>query len=301
MKKKILTLILGCLFIGVNAYAAGDLQVNGNLGVGTAPATKMKATVLTTNTRGMEVTATMNQNGIVPADILQGLTLKAEMTGSATGDTQGINLLSVISTTADSANSGTGGSFILSLANSSSGTTSINQTVAGKFDTLLNPGNRNYNVTQGYGFDLILRDNRNTGSGSLFFNNFKNININNASNAYGALSVNSLSGIWIDKQTLGSTSNYGIVLNGDGTGADIVFGTSNNVKLYANAGDLYVKDAANNVTQIGPHDTETGEWIFYSKNIKTGRTVRVNMEQLVKAVEKITGEKFMIESIEEIN
>jgi len=44
-----------------------------------------------------------------------------------------------------------------------------------------------------------------------------------------------------------------------------------------------------------PHDPETGEWIYYSKNIKTGKIVRVDMEKLVKAVEKITGEKFMIE------
>jgi hypothetical protein len=71
------------------------------------------------------------------------------------------------------------------------------------------------------------------------------------------------------------------------------------VKLYANAGDLYVKDAANNVTLLGPHDPETGEWVFYSKNIKTGKVVRVNMEKLVKAVEKLTGEKFMIETTEE--
>jgi hypothetical protein len=42
----------------------------------------------------------------------------------------------------------------------------------------------------------------------------------------------------------------------------------------------------------------TGEWIFFSKNIRTGRVVWVDMERLVKAVEKVTGEKFMVENFE---
>ena len=44
----------------------------------------------------------------------------------------------------------------------------------------------------------------------------------------------------------------------------------------------------------------TGEWRFYSKNTKTGKVIEVNMEQLVKAVEKLTGEKFLIESYEAV-
>ena len=58
-------------------------------------------------------------------------------------------------------------------------------------------------------------------------------------------------------------------------------------------------DAAGNATQQTPHDPVTGEWIFYSKNVKTGRIVRVDMERMVKAIEKLTGEKFMLESLEQ--
>lgn len=64
--------------------------------------------------------------------------------------------------------------------------------------------------------------------------------------------------------------------------------------------EMFVMDEAGNATQISPHDPETGEWIFYSKNTKTGRVVKVNMEQLVKAVEEVTGKKFMFESVEEV-
>jgi len=78
-------------------------------------------------------------------------------------------------------------------------------------------------------------------------------------------------------------------------------GTANQSYIYARdvaaSSEMHVMDEAGNETQISPHDPETGEWIFYSQNKKTGRRVRCNMDKLVKAVEKLTGEKFMIESL----
>ena len=87
-------------------------------------------------------------------------------------------------------------------------------------------------------------------------------------------------------------------MNGDGAGADIVFGASQEARIYSSGGVLYASDNDFNTTQISPHDPVTGEWVFYSKNLKTGKTMKVNMEKLVKAVEQLTGETFMIESIE---
>ncbi|MEE9594193.1 MAG: hypothetical protein V3V92_02225 [Candidatus Hydrothermarchaeales archaeon] len=62
--------------------------------------------------------------------------------------------------------------------------------------------------------------------------------------------------------------------------------------------ELFVMDEQGNETKISPHDSVTGEWIFYSKNVKTGRVVRVNMEKLVKKIEELTGEKLLEEWIE---
>jgi len=59
--------------------------------------------------------------------------------------------------------------------------------------------------------------------------------------------------------------------------------------------ELYAIDESGNTTLLSPHDKETGEWIFYSKNIKTGRIVRVDMERMVSRIEELTGEKFMVE------
>ncbi len=69
----------------------------------------------------------------------------------------------------------------------------------------------------------------------------------------------------------------------------------NSSGLYSDHGALIALDAAGNATQLTTHDRETGEWIFYSKNITTGRVVRVDMERMVRAIEELTGENFMVE------
>ena len=56
--------------------------------------------------------------------------------------------------------------------------------------------------------------------------------------------------------------------------------------------EVYVRDEAGNVTKISPHN-EAGEWEYYSKNSKTGKTVRINMEKLVAEVEKLSGKSFI--------
>jgi hypothetical protein len=65
--------------------------------------------------------------------------------------------------------------------------------------------------------------------------------------------------------------------------------------VYSSGGELHAIDSAGNSTQLSPHDPNTGEWIFYSKNLKTGRTVKVDMERLVREIEKLTGKNFMEE------
>ncbi len=68
--------------------------------------------------------------------------------------------------------------------------------------------------------------------------------------------------------------------------------------IYTVGGELFALDQSGNSTQLSPHNAETGEWIFFSKNLKTGRVVKVNMEKLVKKIETLTGEKFMEEFVD---
>ena len=57
---------------------------------------------------------------------------------------------------------------------------------------------------------------------------------------------------------------------------------------------LYVMDSEGNETKISPHNQE-GEWEYYCKNRKTGKTIRINMEKMIRKLEEITGEKFIEE------
>jgi len=56
--------------------------------------------------------------------------------------------------------------------------------------------------------------------------------------------------------------------------------------------EVFVKDAAGNETQISPHN-EAGEWEYFSRNTKTGKTVRVNMEEMIRDIEQLTGKTYI--------
>ena len=62
---------------------------------------------------------------------------------------------------------------------------------------------------------------------------------------------------------------------------------------------MFVRDESGNVTQISPHNPE-GEWQYFSRNTKTGKVVRVNMEKMIRKLEEITGESFMEEWYEDL-
>ena len=56
--------------------------------------------------------------------------------------------------------------------------------------------------------------------------------------------------------------------------------------------EVFVKDAAGNETQISPHN-EQGEWEYFSRNVKTGKTVRINMEEMIRDIEQLTGKTYI--------
>ena len=70
-------------------------------------------------------------------------------------------------------------------------------------------------------------------------------------------------------------------------------------KLTGGRAEIFVQDSDSNVTQISPHNPE-GEWHYFSRNTRTGKVVRVNMEKMIRKLEEITGESFMEEWYEDI-
>ena len=80
------------------------------------------------------------------------------------------------------------------------------------------------------------------------------------------------------------------VLSGDPSG------TTNIAHIYAkdesSSAEVFVRDEAGNVTKISPHN-EQGEWEYYSRNTKTGKIVRVNMEEMIRDIEQLTGKTYI--------
>jgi hypothetical protein len=75
---------------------------------------------------------------------------------------------------------------------------------------------------------------------------------------------------------------------------------TNGVSLYSASGELRVMDAAGNSTLLSPHDHETNEWVYYSKNTVTGKVLRIDMERMLKAIDEKLGGGFIHEYTEEV-
>ena len=285
--KKILILILGLLLIGVNVFAQGDLVVNGNLAVGTSDLTNRMNIVGNNESRAISATLDLS-NAPALTNITAFYTTLVTQAGITLGAFDGFN------GNVDFRGSGSGitlrGAKNIIVINSSLGSSTIDNSEGNTVELRKGSANTgNHTVSNYYGFYSYGTP---AGGGSLSGVNWRHAYFEDFP-SFGGGTVANVSGLWIDKQTSG-TNNYGIVLGGDGAGADIVFGPTQSERIYSSAGRLYAEDSFGNQTILSPHDPETGEWIYYSKNIKTGKIVRVNMEKLVKAVEKLTGETFMV-------
>ena len=104
------------------------------------------------------------------------------------------------------------------------------------------------------------------------------------------------------------TSNADLVFNTQGTG---VFDFNAAIKMAevskptavadhgfiytkndSGTGEVFVLDAADNETKISPHNGN-GEWEYFSRNSRTGKTVRINMEAMIRDLENFTGNKYI--------
>jgi hypothetical protein len=274
---------------------------NGNVGIGPAiPQAKLdvqgNASISTVNAkRALVVDAELNQDGVVAGNFIEGALYQASLSGSSTGYVFGMRGTSILENTAPTAGMLVGATFTNQIGNTSTpGTTTADEVIGFQYTLNRHFNNqRTYSITNSYGIQSRMSGGSTSGAPVNITNHYHHFL--DDSTATSMLSITNQAGVWINHLSAG-TNNYGIVLDGDGAGADIVFGPNNDSSIYSDTGELFAEDAAGNVTQISPHDPETGEWIFYSKNTKTGRSVRVNMEELVKDMEKLTGKKYLIES-----
>lgn len=290
MKSTVVVITLVLMLIGVNLYAAGDLIVTGKFGAGTSSPLSTVHVSSTNESMALRLTANLSAP---PTYSSIGAFYSVLASGAGITSSRYLGFQGEVNLTGyGNVQEMVGAENIVTFNASGSGST-----IAGaKGNTVVlrrgSLNTQNQTLTAYYGFHSYGQ--ANTGSGTINGTNWRHAYFEDLPNYGGTLT--NMTGLWIDKQTRGN-NNYGLVLNGDGSGADIVFGAAQQARIYSSGGELFAQDVASNVTQISPHDPATGEWVFYSKNVKTGRVVKVEMEKLVKAVEKLTGESFMVETL----
>jgi hypothetical protein len=101
---------------------------------------------------------------------------------------------------------------------------------------------------------------------------------------------------------IGGTADRGTT---EGTNQLVIFnGTApvgtltNGASFYAASGEMRVMDSAGNSTLLSPHDTVTNEWIYWSKNTRTGQVLRIDMERLMRRLDQAFGGGYITESYE---
>ena len=300
MKKVIMALVTGILLIGVNAYAAGDLQVNGSIGVGAEPTGSARILVDTIDQVGGRFLVNTTGGGNYVA-----LAGQAQATANIANKMIGLSFVAI-----DGANSLAdqmiGTEVIMQYNNTdySSPPASLTSMIGASIFPQVKAIGIDYNVDTYRGVYLRSPMNQATTGNIATFTNWYNIYVedpaldNNVGGDSKGIAATNAYGLYIEGITgSGIGTATGIALVGDGAGSDIVFGASQQASIYSENGFLYATDKTGNITQFSPHDPETGEWIYYSENTKTGVVKRVNMEKLVKAVEKLTGETFMVETL----
>jgi hypothetical protein len=128
----------------------------------------------------------------------------------------------------------------------------------------------------------------------------------------GTEAVTNHYGLFVSNNT-NATNKYGVYVEGDSyinqlggvtlqNGAIRLKNTSNpsnvtdSAHIFAkddgSTSEVYVRDEAGNETKISPHN-RAGQWEYFSRNVNTGKVFRVNMEELIAEVEKLSGKKFI--------
>lgn len=132
-----------------------------------------------------------------------------------------------------------------------------------------------------------------------------------AQGAYITLTTTT-NGTAVGAERMRITENGNIKIAGTATRAttegtnhlDIFNGTApvgtltNGISIYSSGGECYIMDAAGNSTIQSPHN-KAGDWIFHSKNTITGKVLHVEMEKMLKFLEKKFGTSFIQEYIEQ--
>ncbi|MEO5635455.1 MAG: hypothetical protein ABIS26_00920 [Candidatus Paceibacterota bacterium] len=93
----------------------------------------------------------------------------------------------------------------------------------------------------------------------------------------------------------GTTAGTNQVILFDGTAP--VGTLTNGISLYSTAGELRVMDSAGNATLLSPHENTNNYWIFDSQNSETRKSLVIDMELMMKDINRRLGFNYVHETI----
>jgi hypothetical protein len=248
MKKEILALVIGFLFLGINLYAeGGDLIVYGKVGIGRDnPQKKVHIEQITTN----DETAPGHLLGghIIANDVRFEKNIAAGYYYARLDNTIDLSVSRQIGINAFSQWTGR------------ANFTQERAVIGGIYQAAAEPNSYNINLSDLVGISGT------TGaydfSGSADISNAISVHADghhqsmlgktttNAYDIYGRAhrvtkgTITNAYGIYLEQQTAG-VNNYGIVLDGDGIGSDLVLGGNQEVRLYGDTGNFIVDTSGN--------------------------------------------------------
>ena len=105
----------------------------------------------------------------------------------------------------------------------------------------LNNNMRNMTFPKAYNLQLGFRKGNEGNAGEITIEDYRAIYIEQPERSASKLTFDNIAGIWLDPQiSVDATNNYGIVLNGDGAGSNILFGAGRDVNIYFDSEDLII-------------------------------------------------------------
>jgi hypothetical protein len=220
--------------LGTDLFAAGNLVVNGQLQVGSTAYSPPKL-YMNSSDKAIGLYIDVPDQGSAG---YYGARYSMFMGGtSGTTSGYGVDMAAHLTTNGASVNQIMGANYEVRLA--AAGATTINDFIANRVRfsrTGANTASHTATNVAGIFYEVAAPG----GSGTVNATNYWGLYMSDNNTLFTGTTH---SQIWLDKIT-GGTTNYGLVLNGDGIGADIVFGSSQQVKMYRDAGgQLYITGA----------------------------------------------------------
>jgi hypothetical protein len=270
MKKKMLVFMFGFLLLGVNVFASGNLIVDGQIEVG------LNSTATSGYDNSLTVSLNYTGGGSSPIDPgLQG----GEYNINVLGSDDGVDV------------SWTGGtpiiaqSNVLQVGNSNagvSGTYSLSRIRGAYYGIDRKQDNkRDWTLQDLIGVDIKFND-QGGGIGKLTTDELYGARFQAFATGAQFIATTAM-GIYVGKHT-GATNSYGIVLDGDGDGSDIVFGSAsgtNRVRVSGNStsGELTVTGDLNATGEVKSNGTVLTSDIRFKENVAQ---IKNSIDKLMK-------------------